>query len=42
MRLFREATDVKSDIDSGDNENDAADDVDRPPVSKRKLEVDTK
>jgi len=39
--VFREATDVKSDIDSGDNENDAADDVDRPQVSKRnKWEVD--
>jgi len=29
--VFREATDVNSDIDSGENENDAADDVDRPP-----------
>jgi len=37
--VFREATD----IDSGDNENDVADDVDRPQVSKKnKLEVDKK
>jgi len=34
---------VNNDIDSGDNENDAADDVDRLQVSKRnKVEMDKK
>jgi len=41
--VFLEAIDVNSDIDSGDNENGtAADDVDSPQISKRKLEVDKK